>query len=104
MSTLTTLTRRTFLRGMLGGASISLGLPALEAFLNTSGTAWAVGAPLPQRFGTWFWGCGLNPARWNPATTGASFDLDGSRFQVDGGDSRAIDVNDTVALPSVSFG
>jgi hypothetical protein len=37
-------------------------------------------------------------------TTGASFDLDGSRFQVDGGDSRAIDVNDTVALPSVSFG
>jgi hypothetical protein len=29
MSTLTTLTRRTFLRGMLGGASISLGLPAL---------------------------------------------------------------------------
>jgi hypothetical protein len=75
MSTLTTLTRRTFLRGMLGGASISLGLPALEAFLNTSGTAWADGAPLPQRFGTWFWGCGMNPARWNPTESGTGWQL-----------------------------
>ena len=66
----TSLTRRTFLRGVLGGASLSLGLPAFEAFLNANGTAWADGAPLPLRFGTWFWGCGMNPSRWNPTSAG----------------------------------
>jgi hypothetical protein len=64
------LTRRTFLRGLLGGASISLGLPALEIFLNDHGNAWANGAPLPLRFGTWFWGCGMNPSRWVPTQAG----------------------------------
>jgi Tol biopolymer transport system component len=42
--------------------------------------------------------------RVTTVTTGASFDPDGYRFRVDGGDSRAIDVNETVILPRISFG
>ena len=68
--------RRAFLRGTLGGAAVSVGLPFLEAFLNVNGNALAsTGAPLPTRFGTWFFGCGMNPARWNPTTTGADWEL-----------------------------
>ena len=69
------LSRRTVLRGMLGGAAVSLGLPLLDCFLNGNGTALAQGAPLPLRFGTWFWGCGMNPDRWVPSAEGATFDL-----------------------------
>ena len=70
------LNRRTFLRGTLGGAAISVGLPFLDIFLNTNGNAMAAtGAPLPQRFGTWFFGCGMNPARWNPSTEGLDWEL-----------------------------
>ena len=40
------LNRRTFLRGTLGGAAISVGLPFLDIFLNTNGNAMAAtGAP-----------------------------------------------------------
>ena len=67
--------RRTVLRGMLGGAAVSLGLPLLDCFLNGNGTALAQGAPLPLRFGTWFWGCGMNPERWVPGSEGAEFAL-----------------------------
>ena len=28
-----------------------------------------------MRFGTWFWGCGLTPGRWEPKKVGASYDL-----------------------------
>ena len=70
-----TLTRRSFLRGAMGGAAFTLGLPVFDAFLNNAGTAWADGAPLPLRFGTWFWGCGMNPPRWNPATVGTDWQL-----------------------------
>ena len=52
---------------MLGGAAVSIGLPLLDCFLNGNGTALAQGAPLPVRFGTWFWGCGMNPDRWVPS-------------------------------------
>ena len=66
--------RRTALRGMLGGAAVSVGLPFLDCFLNENGTALAAtGQPLPTRFGTWFWGCGLTPGRWIPATTGTGW-------------------------------
>jgi hypothetical protein len=69
-------TRRRFLRGALaGGAAITVGLPLLEAFLNEHGDALASGAPLPLRFGTWFWGCGMTPQRWNPEKEGADFTL-----------------------------
>ena len=72
-------TRRGFLlRGAVGGAAVTLGLPLLDAFLDDSGTAFAAtvgGGNLPVRFGTWFWGCGMIPDRWVPKATGANYDL-----------------------------
>jgi len=63
--------RRSVLRGMMGGAAVSVGLPFLDCFLNENGTALAAtGAELPTRFATWFWGLGLNPGRWEPAEQG----------------------------------
>ena len=35
--------RRTLLKGLLGGAAISIGLPPLECFINANGTAYAGG-------------------------------------------------------------
>ena len=75
MSATFSASRRNVLRGMMGGAAVTVGLPFLDCFLNTSGTALADGAPLPTVFGTWFWGCGLNPGRWEPKTTGAGYDM-----------------------------
>ena len=67
--------RRRVLKGMLGGSAITIGLPLLDCFLNDSGTALASGAPVPMRFGTWFWGCGINAARWIPDKVGRDFDI-----------------------------
>lgn len=67
--------RRTMLRGSLAGGAVSMGLPLLDCFLNDNGTALAQGAPLPLRFGAWMWGCGVNPKRWAPATTGEGWEL-----------------------------
>ena len=68
--------RRRFLRGTLGGAAITLGLPYFDALLNTNGDALAAtGAPLPRRFGTWFFGCGMNPSRWDPKAEGSDWQL-----------------------------
>jgi len=54
--------RRSVLRGVLGGASVGVALPFLDCFLNENGTAIAAtGAPLPVRFGTWYWGLGHTP-------------------------------------------
>ena len=53
--------RRSILRGTLAGSAVSVGLPFLDCMLNESGTALAAGAPLPVRFGTWFWGLGHTP-------------------------------------------
>ncbi len=53
--------RRELLRGTVGGVAITVGLPFLDCFLNTNGTAQAAGAPLPLRFGTWFWSMGHTP-------------------------------------------
>jgi hypothetical protein len=54
--------RRSVLRGLLGGASVGIALPFLDCFLNENGTAMAgTGAPLPVRFGTWYWGLGHTP-------------------------------------------
>ncbi|MFL2771928.1 MAG: DUF1552 domain-containing protein [Rhodospirillaceae bacterium] len=55
--------RRSFLRGAFGGTAVSVGLPFLDCFLNSNGTALASGAPIPVRFGTWFWGLGHTPGR-----------------------------------------
>ncbi|MGH8255021.1 MAG: DUF1552 domain-containing protein [Steroidobacteraceae bacterium] len=68
-------TRRTVLRGMLGGAAISVGLPLLDCFLNGNGTALADGAPLPVVFGTWFAALGWNPGFWEPQVVGPKYDM-----------------------------
>lgn len=68
-----TLDRRTFLRGMLRGGAVAVGLPALEIMLDGHGRALASGLPLPDRFGVWFWGNGVRPEHWVPATTGAGW-------------------------------
>jgi hypothetical protein len=69
------ITRRTLLRGMLGGAAVSVALPAFEAAMNSSGTAWADGSGFPCRFGLFFWGNGMLPGRWVPTTTGPEWVL-----------------------------
>ena len=69
------LDRRTMLRGMLGGAAVSIALPTLDVFLNDSGTAYASCEALPTRFGWWFFGNGVIPELWVPEGTGASFTL-----------------------------
>ncbi len=66
------LDRRTFLRGLLGGAAVSIALPPLDIFMNGNGTAYAAGSGLPVRFGLFMWGNGILPDRWRP--TGAEFD------------------------------
>jgi len=73
MSSRTYPSRRTILRGSLQGVAVSMGLPLLDCFLNANGTALASGEPLPRVFATWFWGCGLSPDRWVPATAGANY-------------------------------
>ncbi|HEY9216751.1 MAG TPA: DUF1552 domain-containing protein [Phenylobacterium sp.] len=71
--------RRSLMRGLLGGAAVCVGVPALDMFLDGNGKAFADGAKLPTRFGTYFWGLGLThtPAgtRWVPTKTGAGFEI-----------------------------
>jgi hypothetical protein len=55
---------------MLNGTAVAVALPFLDCFLNENGTALASGAPLPVRFGTWFWGLGHNPGRGIAPTAG----------------------------------
>jgi hypothetical protein len=70
------LSRRTALKGMMNGAAVAVGVPLLDIFLDGNGQAMAAtGAPVPVRFGTWFWGLGVNPNRWFPSTPGANYDL-----------------------------
>ncbi len=69
------LTRRTVLRGAMGGVAVSVGLPFLDCFLNGNGTALAAtGQPLPLAFGTWFQHLGLTPGRWIPKKVGANYE------------------------------
>ena len=72
--------RRSFLRGMLSGAAVCVGLPLLDRFLNGAGTAFADGANLPVRFGTYFWGLGLTDTptggtRWVPKKVGPDYEI-----------------------------
>ncbi len=90
------ISRRTVLRGMLGGSTFALGLPLLEPMLDVNGTALAQGAALAKRYGMFFWGGGLpwnfrhkQPARegnpepkdipdldtWTPSATGKGFEI-----------------------------
>ncbi|MBD24175.1 MAG: hypothetical protein CMG46_04130 [Candidatus Marinimicrobia bacterium] len=70
------ITRRNALRGAIGGTAVTLGLPFLDCFLNSKGTALAAtGAPLPHSLGLWWQGLGLNPGSWEPSTIGRDFEL-----------------------------
>ena len=62
--------RRTLLKGVLGGAAVSVALPPLECMFDFNGVAYAEdGAPPPTRFGVWFWGNGVRPEQWVPSGT-----------------------------------
>lgn len=72
--------RRSMLRGLLGGSAVCMGIPALDVFLDGNGQAWADGAKLPVRFGTYFWGLGLTDTptggtRWVPTKQGAGYEI-----------------------------
>jgi hypothetical protein len=69
------LNRRRMLRGMLGGSAVAVGLPVLEAMLNSNGTAFAGGADLPKRFISFSFGNGVQLANWEPAITGEQWQL-----------------------------
>lgn len=69
------LRRRTFLRGSAGLGLTLVGLPLLEAMLDDHGTALADGSPLPMQFVLWFMGNGYRLERFEPAATGANFEL-----------------------------
>lgn len=69
-----TLNRRTILKGTLGAAAVGVGVPLLDRFLNTSGTARADGAALPPVFGTWFQSLGFTPGRWQPDKIGRDYE------------------------------
>ena len=58
--------RRTVLRGLVGGAIATVGLPTLEAMLNSNGTAFADGSPIPVRMILWCFGNGVILNRWVP--------------------------------------
>ncbi|MCO4761314.1 MAG: DUF1552 domain-containing protein [Myxococcales bacterium] len=67
--------RRRFLRGLVGGAAVTVGLPLFDALFDDNGELLAAEGKAPARFGTWFWGCGMNPQRWVPTKDGAGYDL-----------------------------
>jgi hypothetical protein len=69
------LNRRAVLRGAMGAGAVTVALPFLDCYLNSSGTALAAtGAALPVVFGTWFQDLGFNPGRWVPKTVGLNFE------------------------------
>jgi hypothetical protein len=63
------------LRGAMNGAAVAVALPLLDCFLDGHGEALAAGAPLPVRFGTWFWGLGVTEDRWKPTKVGTGYDV-----------------------------
>ncbi|MDE2405731.1 MAG: DUF1552 domain-containing protein [Sphingomonadales bacterium] len=70
------LSRRTALKGLMRGAAVTVGLPLLDCFLDGNGVALAAtGSQVPVRFGTWFWGLGVNPNRWFPSVAGKNYEL-----------------------------
>lgn len=61
--------RRTVLRGLLGGAAVSVALPSLELFGQRS-VAHAAADGFPTRFGLFWWGNGNHPDKWVPEVVG----------------------------------
>lgn len=69
------MSRRKFLRGMMATSAVTVALPALEAFTNTTGTAYASGNAFPKRYGLFYWGNGVHPDLWIPERTGTEWEL-----------------------------
>ena len=46
-------TRRSMMRGLLGGAAICVGIPTLDQFLNGSGTAYGAGSTRRFKITAW---------------------------------------------------
>ncbi len=67
--------RRQMLRGLLGGAAVTVALPTFDAMLGSAGDVLADGTPLPKRFGIFFWGNGVRLAQWNPSAAGSDYPL-----------------------------
>ena len=67
--------RRRFLRGILGGAAVGVGLPWLELMARPSVASAAATDAFPRRFVIFFWGNGVLPEKWVPSTTGTGFEL-----------------------------
>ena len=67
--------RRNFLRGALGGGIVTIALPLLDYFLDGNGAALASGAPMPVRFGNWFWALGMTKQIFVPTQLGANYEL-----------------------------
>lgn len=76
--------RRTMLRGMVGGSTIALGLPLLEAMVDAHGEAHADGTELPLRFISYYWADGIVINEWEPPDTGANFTLSPAMASFDG--------------------
>ena len=62
------------LRGLFQGSAAMVALPLLDCFLDGNGTALADGSPIPTRFGTFFWGCGLTKVLSQPKSTGYDYE------------------------------
>ncbi|MFO7563267.1 MAG: DUF1552 domain-containing protein [Enhygromyxa sp.] len=78
------MSRRTMLRGIVGGSTVALALPVLEIMLDEHGEALANGGQLPRRLITWFFGngCALNVTgdvnsglRFWPSAEGPNYDV-----------------------------
>lgn len=67
--------RRRVLRGLVSGGAITVGLPLLNCFLNTNGTALASGDALPKVFGNFYYGLGLSPGQWEPKVVGPNYTM-----------------------------
>jgi len=83
---------------MMGGATVAVGLPLLEAMLNSHGTALAGGGTLPVRLVTWFFGNGVNKARWIPG--GMLTPVSGPGYPVPSALAPLSDVIDYVSVPT----
>lgn len=69
------LSRRRFLRGVLGGMTAAVALPWLEATSGRVGSLMAEAGAFPTRFGLFVWGNGVVPSAWVPTTTGREYEL-----------------------------
>ena len=69
------LSRRTLLRGLLGGAAVTVGLPFLEAMLGRRSAFAQTADGFPKRFGLFFWGNGALPTKFAPPDEGLGFTL-----------------------------